>query len=332
MPVTISIKVAEGETPKRIDVYLTRCIENATRTKVQQAIDEGAVLVNGKPTKASHKVIGGEFIQITLPKDPPPEVVPENIPLDIIYEDKFLLIVNKPAGMVVHPAYGNYSGTLVNALLYYYNSLSSLNDVTRPGIVHRIDKNTTGLLVVAKDNFTHAFLAKQFAAHSIEREYRAIVWGIFPSVKKRNEHTQVKSGIIEASLGRSSQDIKKMIVRADGKHAVTEYFVLEEFEFLTFLRLQLQTGRTHQIRTHLHHIGYPIFGDAEYGGRKITGTAATSKRVAEVNNLLEIMKRQALHAKTLGFIHPATKQYVRFDTPLPFDIEEVLAKQRRKIS
>ena len=236
MPVTISITVAEVETPKRIDVYLTHCIENATRNKVQQAITEGSVLVNGKPTKASHKILCGEFIQITLPKEPPPDVFPENIPLDIIYEDDFFLIVNKPAGMVVHPAYGNYSGTLVNALLYYYNTLSSLNDATRPGIVHRIDKNTTGLLVIAKDNITHAFLAKQFAAHTIEREYRAIVWGIFPVSKKRSEVTHAKSGIIEASLGRSTQDRKKMIVRSDGKHAVTEYDVLEEFEYLTFIQ------------------------------------------------------------------------------------------------
>jgi len=323
MPTTIALIVPDGKVPERIDIYLTRSIENATRTKVQKAIEEGTVLVNGKQVKASHKVQKGESILITLPKEPPPDIVPENIPLDIVFEDEFLLVVNKPAGMVVHPAFGNYSGTLVNALLYHYGQLSSLNDSTRPGIVHRIDKNTSGLLVVAKNNFTHAQLAKQFSAHTIEREYRAIVWGTFPLANKKNK---IKSGIIEASLGRSKQDRKKIAVRDDGKHAVTEYEVVEEFDFLSHLRLKLRTGRTHQIRAHLFHINHPVFGDPDYSGRKKNWGEGGKKYSNKIQQLLSLIDRQALHAKNLGFIHPNTKSFLRFESSIPEDFHNVLNK------
>ncbi|MBS4029263.1 MAG: RluA family pseudouridine synthase [Ignavibacteriales bacterium] len=330
MPTTITLTVPAGKVPERLDVFLTHSIENATRTKVQEAIKKELVLINGKPTKSSHKVSGGEVVAVTLPKNPPPDVVPENIPLDIVFEDEYLLIVNKPAGMVVHPAYGNYTGTLVNALLYHYNHLSSINDATRPGIVHRLDKNTSGLLVVAKDDFTHAKLAKQFFLHTIEREYRAVVWGVFPSEKKKSKSVSQKSGTIEAALGRSKQDRKKVTVREDGKQAITEYVVLGEFEYLSLLQLKLRTGRTHQIRAHLFHIGHPVFGDPEYGGRRVSWGEGGSKHKAEVKNLLSRIGRQALHAKTLGFIHPKTNQSLRFESELPPDMSSLVEEISRK--
>jgi 23S rRNA pseudouridine1911/1915/1917 synthase len=322
MPVTITINVPQGKTQERIDVYLTHCIENATRTKVQAAIRHGFILVNGEPTKQSHKVAPGEIIAVTLQKNPLPKVVPENIPLDIVYEDEFLLVVNKPAGMVTHPAFGNYSGTLVNALLFHYAQLSTINDATRPGIVHRLDKNTSGLLVCAKDDATHSKLAKQFSLRTIEREYWAIVWGNFPATKQFT--SKEKSGIIEAPLGRSKQNRKRVAVRDDGKIAITEFTVLEEFAFLTLLRLHLRTGRTHQIRAHLHHISHPVFGDGEYGGRKSSYGEHGKEQKEFVETLFQKIQRQSLHAKTLGFLHPKTNEFLRFDSHLPDDFQVVL--------
>ncbi|MBM4165724.1 MAG: RluA family pseudouridine synthase [Ignavibacteria bacterium] len=322
MSVTLTINVPQGKTQERIDVYLTHCIENATRTKVQAAIQHGLVLVNGEPTKQSHKVAPGEIIEITLPKNPLPKVVPENIPLDIVHEDEYLLVVNKPAGMVTHPAFGNYSGTLVNALLFHYAQLSTINDETRPGIVHRLDKNTSGLLVCAKDDVTHSRLAKQFSLHTIEREYWAIVWGIFPVAKRKSSNE--KSGIIDAPLGRSNQNRKRITVRDDGKNAITEYIVLEEFSFLTLLRLRLRTGRTHQIRAHLQHIAHPVFGDSEYGGRKSSYGEHGNEQKEFVEGLFQSIHRQALHAKTLGFLHPKTNEFLRFESDVPNDFQSVL--------
>ena len=308
-----TISVPAGKIRERLDVFLTHHVENATRSKVQHAIKEGFVTVDGKIVKPSHKISPGEVISVTIPKPPSPDVVPENIPLEILFEDNYLLVVNKPAGMVTHPAYGNYSGTLVNALLYYCNDrLSTVNDLTRPGIVHRLDKGTSGLMVVAKDDTTHAHLAKQFSRRTTEREYWAFVWGRFE--KKGRE------GIIEATLGRSKSDRKKFAVSAIGKSAITEYKVLEEFEYLSLVRLKLRTGRTHQIRVHLHHIGHPVFGDPTYGGRRIAWGGTDKKKKEEVQNLLKIITRQALHAKTIGFMHPATKEFVRFDSDLPQDM------------
>ncbi len=312
----LRIVVPPKQSKERLDVYLTHQVENATRNKVQQAIEAGLVLVNGRRVKASHPVTPGEVLDITLSRPPRTEPVPENIPLDIVYEDDQLLIVNKAAGMVTHPAYGNYTGTLVNALLHYCNALSSVNTPLRPGIVHRLDKETTGLMVVAKSDVAHQLLAKQFSKRTIDREYWAIVWGRFKERK----------GTIEASLGRSKRDRKKVTVTTDGKHAVTEYEVLKEFEFLSLVRLKLKTGRTHQIRVHLAHIGHPVFGDPTYAGRTNTWGGLVGKKAQEAANLLKLISRQALHAKTIGFVHPATKQDVKFDSELPADMLSVLKK------
>lgn len=303
---------------QRIDSYLTTHIANATRTKVQRAIEEGLVLVNGKKVKSNYRVASGDEIAVTLPKPPAPEAKPEDIPVDILYEDGDLIVVNKPAGMVTHPAYGNYTGTLANALLYHCRSLSEGGDPLRPGIVHRLDKETSGLLVVAKNDFAHFFLADQFARRTIDRRYWAVVWGPFGARK----------GEIEAKIGRSKSDRKKMAVVEGGKPAATEYSVIEPFEFLTLLELHLRTGRTHQIRVHLSHIHHPVFGDPSYGGRRIAWGSTEARRKSQVQSLLTIMKRQALHAKTLGFIHPTTKQFLHFDSPLPSDFEDLLAALR----
>ncbi len=315
----LHIDVPPGQSPERIDLYLAHHIEHATRSKVQQAIQAGMVLVDGRAVKPSYKVTGGERIEVTIPKPPPPDVLPEDIPLDILYEDRHLLVVNKPAGMVTHPAYGHYTGTLVNALLFHCgNALSTLNEASRPGIVHRLDKETSGLMVVARDDVTHARLADQFSRRTITREYQAFVWGTF-------EGRHARTGTIDASLGRSSSDRKKIAVRDEGKRAVTTYEVLEEYQFLSLVRLRLMTGRTHQIRVHLHHIGHPVFGDPTYGGRRIAWGPTGRKEKELVHTLLQQMPRQALHAKTLGFVHPATGKKMQFDSDLP---EDMLALQR----
>jgi 23S rRNA pseudouridine1911/1915/1917 synthase len=316
----IHIDVPPGQSPERLDVYLTHHVENATRSKVQQAIRAGLVLINGVSVKVSYKVSGGESIDITIPKPPPPDVGPEEIPLDIVFEDDALIVVNKPAGMVTHPAYGHYTGTLVNALLHHAQvGLSGVNDPSRPGIVHRLDKETSGLLIVAKNDVVHAHLAAQFSRRDIEREYRAIVWGTFGDQR---------SGVIDAALGRSASDRKKIAVRKEGKTAITTFRVMEEFDFLSLISLKLQTGRTHQIRVHLHHIGHPVFGDPTYGGRRIAWGPTTPARRDLVHRYLEIMQRQALHAKTLGFIHPVTREAMRFDSELPPDFTELLSLLR----
>jgi 23S rRNA pseudouridine1911/1915/1917 synthase len=314
MPFEFEIVVPSGKKKERLDVFLTNQVENATRNKVQRAIHEGKVLVDGKIVRPSHPVSPGEVIHITLPRPPPQQALPENIPLDIVYEDDDLLIVNKPAGMVTHPAYGNYTGTLVNALLHHCNILSTLNDPTRPGIVHRLDKDTSGLMVIAKTDIAHARLARQFAARTIEREYWAIVWGTF---KK-------KEGVIETLLGRSKSDRKKMAVVEGGKHAVTEFSVMYQYSYLTLVKLKLRTGRTHQIRVHLSHINHPVFGDPTYNGRHLVAGPGTQKQKSEVQRLLQLIPRQALHAKTIGFVHPSTHKDVFFDSSLPPDMKAVL--------
>lgn len=318
MPHEIEIVVPPGKKRERLDLFLTHHIENATRNKVQRAIEAGLVLVDDKPLRSSHHVSPGERIRITLPKPPPPKALAENLPLDIVYEDDDLLVVNKPAGMVTHPAHGNHAGTLVNALLYHCSRLAAVGDPARPGIVHRLDKETSGLMVIAKTGEAHAFLARQFAARTVAREYHALVWGRF---KK-------PTGTIEAGLGRSKSDRKKMAVVANGKHAVTEYAVLEEFDYLSLLRLKLRTGRTHQIRVHLAHVGHPVFGDPTYGGRHINAGSGTARHKAQVQRLLALIARQALHAKTIGFVHPTLRQDMFFDSTLPADISSVLATLR----
>jgi len=264
-------------------------------------------------------------IEIYLPKyEESPEILPEDIKLEIVYEDENLIVTNKPAGMVTHPAYKHHTETLVNALLFHISkndsSLSELGGEDRAGIVHRLDKNTSGLLVIAKDEDTHRKLSKLFSLHNIEREYWAIVWG----------HFTKKKGIVEKSLGRSSKDRKKVIVRDDGKHAITEYEVIKEFDFLSLVKLTLQTGRTHQIRVHMHSIGHPVFGDPDYEGRKPHGVKLTNKVKEQIKELLEIIPRQALHAKVLGFTHPQTGKKLRLESELPPDIDELIKRLSKR--
>lgn len=308
--------VADGQGKERIDIFLTNFIENATRSKIQKLIDANFVKVNQKNIKASYQVLPGDLIDVSIPTSPrPDETEAEEIPLNIIYEDEYLLIVNKAPGMVAHPAYANYTGTLVNALLHHVKKLSNVNEPGRPGIVHRIDKNTSGLLVVAKDDWTHAQLAAQFSKHTIEREYWTIVWG---KLKK-------EKGEIDTNIIRSKSNRKKFTTHlSEGRNAFTSYEVLQEFDFTSLLKVNLRTGRTHQIRVHLSSVGHPVFGDPVYGGREIVYGSTFPKMRSRVVNLLEIMPRQALHAKTLGFIHPHTKTLVRFDSELPDDIKQLI--------
>jgi len=308
------IVVAAKQSKIRLDLYLTHQIEHATRSKVQKAIEDGLVLVDGKPVKASHSVSPHEIIDITFPRPPRSSAQPEDIPLNIVFEDDALLIVNKSPGMVTHPAYGNYSGTLVNALLHRCNRLSGVNTEMRPGIIHRLDKDTSGLMVVAKTDSAHHFIARQFSKRTIEREYWAIVWGSFKQQR----------GIIEANVGRSKKDRKKVTVTETGKHAVTEYEVIEKLDYLSIIRLKLRTGRTHQIRVHLSHVGHPVFGDPTYGGRSEAWGGLRGKKSQQAVNLLKMMNRQALHAKTIGFIHPVSKEFVRYDSNLPDDMQEII--------
>lgn len=321
------IQVPAGQSKIRIDKYLAMHIENSSRTKIKDAIGEGHVEVNSKPVKANYVVQPNDTIDITLPYLPAKEdVKPENIPLDVLYEDNYLMIVNKPAGMVTHPAYKNYSGTLVNALMYYMgenaDKLPKLNGDEddggdeRAGIVHRLDKLTSGIMVVAKDEDTQRRLSKLFSKHDIEREYHAVIWG----------HLKQKKGVIEKPLGRSPRDRKKFTIVEGGKHAITEYEVIKEYDFTSLIRLKLHTGRTHQIRVHMHSIGHPIFGDLDYDGTSPHSVQTTGKIMQRTKNLLELMPRQALHAKILGFHHPITGKFIRFESELPEDMKELIKK------
>lgn len=334
----IKVEIPEGKKKERIDVFLTNSIANASRSRIQRLIRANCVTVNGTFVKPNYIICPKDLIELTIPTLPHPDKTePENIPLDIVYEDEYLLVVNKPAGMVAHPSLGNYTGTLVNALLYHTKKLSRLNkfansynsetrrtggkdEFERPGIVHRIDKDTSGLLIIAKDEWTHAQLAKQFSEHTVEREYWAVCWGLFKQ----------KKGEVIKNIARSNKDRKIFATSlTEGKHAHTFYEVLEEFEFATLLKLKLKTGRTHQIRVHMSHIKHPIFGDPTYSGRKIVYGSDLPKIKARVENLLEIMKRQALHAKTLGFIHPHTKEKIFLVSELPEDFKQLLEKLKQ---
>src|SRR3990172_6516125 len=316
------LEIPPGQTAKiRIDKYLATHVENSSRTKVKQAIDDGNVLVNGRNIKANYIIQPNDVINITLPDAPESiDVVPENIPLEILFEDEYLMVINKPAGMVTHPAYKNYSGTLVNALLYYIGNkagtLPTANGeeaggLERAGIVHRLDKLTSGIIVTAKDEETQRRLSKMFTRHDIEREYWALVWGLFKQ----------KKGIIEKSLGRDPKDRRFFAVVKEGKHSVTEYEVIKEFDFLSLIKLKLHTGRTHQIRVHMFSIGRLVFGDPVYEGRRAHGIQLSSNLKQRIKNLLDIMPRQALHAKVLGFTHPITGEKLHFESELPHDIK-----------
>jgi 23S rRNA pseudouridine1911/1915/1917 synthase len=320
------IEVDKGQSMIRIDKFLMDRISNTTRNKIQHAIHIESLKVNGKAVKPSYKVKPYDIIVVSLPHPPREDVVvPENIPLDIVYEDEELLIVNKRAGMVVHPAHGNWTGTLVNALSYHLNHLpTNPGGEIRPGLVHRIDKDTSGLLVIAKTEFAMSFLAKQFFDHSIERTYYALVWGV-PSAPQ---------GTVNAPIARSEKDRKVMAVYADeekAKRAVTHYKILKAYQYVSLLQCNLETGRTHQIRIHMKHLGHPLFNDATYGGDKIIKGTVFSKYKQFVENCFELLPRQALHAKSLGFIHPTTKKFMQFDSDLPADFNAALEKWERYI-
>ena len=316
-----SFVAAKGQKPLRVDKFLMNLIENATRNKIQQAAKEGHIWANDASVKQNYKVKPGDVVKVLF-EHPPYEflLTPEDIPLDIVYEDEDLLVVNKPAGMVVHPGHGNYSGTLVNALLHHISKLP-MNSNDRPGLVHRIDKDTSGLLVVAKTEHAMTHLARQFYDKSSEREYLALVWG----------NVEADSGTVEGPIGRNPKNRLQMQVASgeeQGKDAVTHYKVLERFGYVTLVSCILETGRTHQIRVHMKHIGHTLFNDARYGGDKILKGTTFTKYKQFVDNAFKILPRQALHAKTLGFEHPVSGKMLRFDSEVPEDMAQCIAKWR----
>lgn len=319
------LEVDSGQAPMRLDIYMSTHLEDTSRSRIQQALKEGYVLVNEKPGKAGYIVRPGDVIKFVMPyRRRGHEIIAQDIPLDIVYEDNDVLVVNKPAGMVVHPGHGNYEGTLVNALSHYLGIEQNPDaEDDRMGIlVHRIDKDTSGLLAVAKNPEAQLKLAKQFYDHSIDRRYQAIVWG---DVKD-------DEGTIEGNIGRDPNDRLRFKVYEDedkGKHAVTHYRVLERFGYVTLVECKLETGRTHQIRVHMSRIGHPIFCDERYGGKEIRKGTIYAKYRQFIQNCFEICPRQALHAKTLGFEHPSTKEWKQFDSSLPEDMTALLDKWRK---
>ena len=312
---------AEGQEPLRVDKYLMNFIENATRNKIQLAIKAGNVLVNEVPVKSNYRVKAHDVVRVVL-AHPPHEnlLVPEDIPLNIVYEDDELIVVDKPAGLVVHPGHGNYTGTLVNGLIHHFQNLPR-NSSDRPGLVHRIDKDTSGLLVVAKTEYSMAHLASQFFNRTTKRRYVALVWGSLAD----------EEGTIEGNIGRSMKNRLQMDVYPDGdqgKHAVTHYKVLERFSYVTLVECRLETGRTHQIRAHFKFLGHPLFNDARYGGDKILKGTTFSKYKQFVDNCFKVLPRQALHARTLGFEHPTTGEMMEFESDVPADMTSCLEKWR----
>ncbi|MCG2431506.1 RluA family pseudouridine synthase [Aequorivita xiaoshiensis] len=316
-------KADKGQNPLRVDKYLMNLIEKATRNKIQKAATAGNIYVNDVPVKSNYKVKGGDIVTVLF-EHPPYEflLVPEDIPIDIVYEDDAVLVVNKEAGMVVHPGHGNYSGTLINALTYHFENLPN-NSSNRPGLVHRIDKDTSGLLVVAKTEEAMTHLAKQFFDKTTEREYVALVWG----------NVEENEGTIEGNIGRHPKNrLQNTVYENDdeekGKPAVTHYKVLERLGYVTLVSCRLETGRTHQIRVHMKYIGHTLFNDERYGGEKILKGTTFSKYKQFVDNCFKILPRQALHARTLGFVHPVTEEFMRFETPIPEDMNLCLEKWR----
>jgi len=313
--------VDKGQAPVRIDKYLMARIENASRNRIQNAARAGNILVNTKVIKSNYKVKPLDVISIVLaypPRDT--EIYPENIPVSIVYEDKDILVVNKPAGMVVHPGHGNFTGTLQNAVLYHLqNNAGESDPESKPYLVHRIDKDTSGILLIAKNELAQTKLAKQFFDHTINRTYVALVWGNLKNDK----------GTITGNIGRDVRNRLVMTIYDDeerGRHAVTHFQVLERFGYVTLVACQLETGRTHQIRVHFKHIGHPLFNDESYGGDRILKGTTFSKYKQFVENCFLILPRQALHAKSLGFIHPSTGKYISFDSELPDDLRSVIEK------
>jgi len=316
-----SFTADKGQEPLRVDKFLMNFIENTTRNKIQQAADHGRIWVNGNPVKSNYKVKPGDEVKMVL--DEPPrviDIIAEDIPIRIVYEDEAVVVINKEAGMVVHPGHGNYKGTLVNALKFHFDNLPSMSaELERPGLVHRIDKDTSGLLVIAKTEQAMQSLTSQFKARTTDRLYDALVWG----------NLEEGTGTIEGHIGRHLKDRLQMAVFEDGsqgKPAVTHYRVLEKFLYVTFVECKLETGRTHQIRAHFKHIGHPLFNDDRYGGNAVLkGTTFTRYR-QYVENCFKICPRQALHAKTLGFDHPVTGERTFVQAPLPSEMVEPLEK------
>ncbi len=315
--------VDKGQTQVRIDKFLTHRIEGISRSKVQAAADAGCILVNQRTVKSNYKVKPLDDISIVLPR-PKYEltIIPQDIPINIVFEDDHLIVIDKEAGMVVHPGHGNYTGTLVNALTYHLQDLPLFQSgEMRPGLVHRIDKDTSGIIVVAKTERALNYLAKQFFEHTIERKYLALVWGNLAD----------DTGTIIGNIGRNPRDRMQMWVfedGSDGKHAVTHYRVVERLGYVTLVECQLETGRTHQIRAHFRHIGHPLFNDSRYGGDQILRGTTFTKYKQFVNNCFAILPRQALHARSLAFEHPETGQQIYFESPLPQDMAEVIRKWR----
>lgn len=346
----LRIVVDKGQELLRIDKFLTNRTQNATRSKIQQSAENGNILVNDKPVKSNYKVKPFDVISVVFAHPPREiELIPQNIPINIVYEDDDLIMINKNPGMVVHPGYGNYSGTLVNALVYHFQNLPNApqrrkaavtgrrknglpatsdrdnalkGETLRPGLVHRLDKNTSGIMVVAKSETAMVKLAKDFFDRNLDRVYYALVWGDFVA----------DSGTITGNVGRHLKDRKRMDVfppdSEHGKHAVTHYKVLERFGYVTLLECKLETGRTHQIRVHMKSIGHSLFNDETYGGDRILKGTTFAKYKQFVENCFDIMPRHALHAKSLGFNHPVTGQYIHFDSELPEDMQTVINKWR----
>ncbi|WP_225035440.1 RluA family pseudouridine synthase [Winogradskyella sp. SM1960] len=319
-----AFRVVAGQQPLRIDKYLMNFIENATRNKIQAAAKEGSIFVNDVPVKSNYKVKPNDHITVKF-EHPPHEnlLIAEDLPIDIVYEDDDLLVVNKPAGMVVHPGHGNYSGTLINGLIFHFENLPN-NSSERPGLVHRIDKDTSGLLVVAKTEQAMAHLSNQFAKKTSEREYVALVWG----------NVEEEEGTIEGNIGRHPKNRLQNTVFLDddgeqGKPAVTHYKVLERLGYVTLVSCKLETGRTHQIRVHMKHIGHTLFNDERYGGERILKGTTFTKYKQFVDNCFKILPRQALHAKTLGFVHPTTGEFMQFQSEIPEDMTQCIEKWRQ---
>ena len=307
-------KVAlEADAGERLDVYVSQWLPDVTRSRVQNLLAEGLILVDGKKVKAGYKLKNGNNVQVILPELKELSALPEKMDLEILYEDDDLAIVNKPRGLVVHPAAGHESGTLVNGLMYHFQgNLSGINGVMRPGIVHRIDKDTSGLLVICKSDRTHQGLSDLLREHDIERVYHAVVHGTFTKTE----------GTIDAPIGRMDADRKKMCVRADGRRAVTHYRVLEQYTGFSYVEVRLETGRTHQIRVHMKSIGHPLLGDEIYGSSKENSSLEKQLKGKD------FWPGQILHAKVLGFVHPVTKEYMEFDSELPEYFQTVLNSMR----
>jgi len=320
-------KADPGQSILRIDKFLSDRLENSSRTRIQNAANAGNILVNNNAVKPNYKIKPGDIVQVVLPTPPREiELIPENIPLNIVYEDNDVLVVNKQPGMVVHPAYGNYTGTLVNALMWHFRDLPLFNTgESRPGLVHRLDKNTSGILVIAKNEFALNRLSKQFFDRTTDRRYNALIWGI----------PDPPEGTITGNVGRSIKDRKVMQVFKDdteGKIAITHYKVLEDFGYISLIECKLETGRTHQIRVHFSHIKHPLFNDEEYGGDQILKGTTFTKYQQFIKNCFKILPRQALHAKSLAFDHPVTGKRLSFDSDLPDDMVQVIEKWRKYIS